>query len=72
METQNFKAEQPKFQCQSNSKLVFESHQRRTANYKPSIWKYDFLESLNSKYDIKVLESKSIKDLPWAGLSPSD
>ncbi|XVF87636.1 hypothetical protein PTKIN_Ptkin18bG0136100 [Pterospermum kingtungense] len=26
-------------------------HQRRSANYKPNIWKYDFLQSLRSKYD---------------------
>ncbi|XP_017978074.1 PREDICTED: alpha-farnesene synthase [Theobroma cacao] len=25
--------------------------QRRSANYKPNIWKYDFLQSLRSKYD---------------------
>ncbi|OMO64933.1 hypothetical protein COLO4_31678 [Corchorus olitorius] len=25
--------------------------QRRSANYKPNIWKYDFLQSLSSKYD---------------------
>ncbi|KAG6638932.1 alpha-farnesene synthase-like [Carya illinoinensis] len=26
-------------------------HERRSANYKPNIWKYDILESLNSIYD---------------------
>ncbi|KAK9267090.1 hypothetical protein L1049_009508 [Liquidambar formosana] len=26
-------------------------HQRRSANYKPTIWKFDFLQSLTSQYD---------------------
>ena len=26
---------------------------RRSANYKPNIWKYDFLQSLTSKYDVR-------------------
>jgi len=28
---------------------------RRSANYKPNIWKYDFLQSLDSKYDVRFL-----------------
>lgn len=27
---------------------------RRSANYKPSIWKYNFLQSLTSKYDVRI------------------
>ncbi|XP_048141436.1 alpha-farnesene synthase-like [Rhodamnia argentea] len=29
------------------------THQRRSANYKPNIWNYDFLRSLNNKHDIE-------------------
>ena len=58
METQKLKAEQ--LECPSKAQvLVFDthiSHQRRSANYKPSIWKYDFLESLNSKYDVRIVQ----------------
>lgn len=48
-----FKTEQVQFQqCQVNPPEVAEKmHQRRSANYKPNVWKYDFLQSLNSKYD---------------------
>ncbi|CAL2253072.1 unnamed protein product [Prunus armeniaca] len=31
--------------------LQADKQQRRSAEYKPNIWKYGFLESLNSKYD---------------------
>ncbi|KAL6197554.1 hypothetical protein ACLB2K_033162 [Fragaria x ananassa] len=41
---------------QWQTKSEFSAHSvhdqsRRSANYKPNIWKYDFLESLNSKFD---------------------
>ncbi|KAF2303607.1 hypothetical protein GH714_020045 [Hevea brasiliensis] len=38
-------------QCQTNSEAFAIDQQRRSANYKPNIWKYDFLQSLSSKYD---------------------
>ncbi|PRQ30858.1 putative alpha-farnesene synthase [Rosa chinensis] len=40
--------------------------QRRSANYKPNIWKYDFLESLNSKFDgecYRIQIQKLIEDV---------
>ncbi|XP_018727703.2 alpha-farnesene synthase isoform X2 [Eucalyptus grandis] len=40
--------------CQANlPEVVGTMHQRRTANYKPNIWNYDFLQSLSSKHDLK-------------------
>ncbi|KAM7276992.1 hypothetical protein ACFE04_018858 [Oxalis oulophora] len=36
-------------QCQTNQKPIIP--QRRSANYKPNIWKFDFIETLNTKYD---------------------
>ncbi|KAI6703946.1 hypothetical protein NL676_013082 [Syzygium grande] len=50
-----YTAEQTQFQtCQANLPEVVDTmHQRRSANYKPNIWKYDFLQSLNSKHDHK-------------------
>ncbi|OMO76679.1 hypothetical protein CCACVL1_15500 [Corchorus capsularis] len=36
---------------QPNSEAFGVIQQRRSANYKPNIWKYDFLQSLGSKYD---------------------
>lgn len=49
-------AEHAILQCQTKSE-VFDTipHQRRSANYKPNIWKTDFLESLDSKYDVSLL-----------------
>nr|WNI01961.1 terpene synthase [Psidium guajava] len=45
--------EQLRFQpCLANSPQVEEKmHQRRSANYKPNLWNYEFLQSLNSKYN---------------------
>nr|UFQ06454.1 alpha-farnesene synthase [Zanthoxylum ailanthoides] len=34
---------------------------RQTANYKPSIWKYDFIQSLHSKYNEEGYRSQSEK-----------
>ncbi|XP_056159823.1 alpha-farnesene synthase-like isoform X1 [Syzygium oleosum] len=50
-----YTAEQTQFQtCQANLPEVVDTmHQRRSANYKPNIWKDDFLQSLNSKHDHK-------------------
>ncbi|KAK3433327.1 hypothetical protein EUGRSUZ_D00859 [Eucalyptus grandis] len=47
--------EQAQFQtCQANQpEVVDQMHQRRSANYKPNIWNYDFLQSLSSKHDLK-------------------
>ncbi|PQM36822.1 (E E)-alpha-farnesene synthase isoform X2 [Prunus yedoensis var. nudiflora] len=38
-------------ECRMKSQASSLIHERRSANYKPNIWKYGFLESLNSKYD---------------------
>ncbi|TKY67947.1 Alpha-farnesene synthase [Spatholobus suberectus] len=35
----------------SQSVIIVTENIRRSANYKPNIWKYDFLQSLVSKYD---------------------
>ncbi|KAL6283086.1 hypothetical protein ACE6H2_014015 [Prunus campanulata] len=43
--------EQQILECQMKSQASSLIHERRSANYKPNIWKYGFLESLNSKYD---------------------
>ncbi|KAM5588557.1 hypothetical protein ABKV19_006823 [Rosa sericea] len=44
--------EQQILQWQTKSEPSYLVHdQRRSANYKPNIWKYDFLESLNNNFD---------------------
>lgn len=43
--------EQQILQWQTKSEPSYSSDERRSSNYKPNIWKYDFLESLNSNYD---------------------
>ncbi|NP_001310649.1 alpha-farnesene synthase [Ricinus communis] len=45
------KVGQPVLQCQTNSEAFGMMQERRSGNYKPNIWKYDFLQSLSSKYD---------------------
>ncbi|XP_020237603.1 alpha-farnesene synthase [Cajanus cajan] len=35
----------------SSQEVITQDNIRRSANYKPNIWKYDFLQSLASKYD---------------------
>ncbi|KAJ6769686.1 ALPHA-FARNESENE SYNTHASE [Salix purpurea] len=37
--------------CQNNSQDLYMIQERRSANYKPNIWKHDFLQSLSSKHD---------------------
>ena len=32
-------------------------HERRSANYKPNIWNYDYLQSLSSIYDVRILSN---------------
>ncbi|XP_022777389.1 alpha-farnesene synthase-like [Durio zibethinus] len=45
-------ADQQKFPSyQLKSEAIEVIQQRRSANYKPNIWKYDFLQSIRSKYD---------------------
>ncbi|KAK2632293.1 hypothetical protein EUGRSUZ_L01753 [Eucalyptus grandis] len=45
-----YKREEVQLQpCQA----VDQTHQRRSANYKPNIWKYDFLRLLNNDFDHK-------------------
>ncbi|XP_004309672.1 PREDICTED: (E,E)-alpha-farnesene synthase-like isoform X2 [Fragaria vesca subsp. vesca] len=61
--------EQQIHQWQTKSELsAYSVHDqsRRSANYKPNIWKYDFLESLNSKFDGEcylIQMQKLIKDV---------
>lgn len=51
-------------QCQANSPQVGDKiHQRRSANYKPNIWKYDFLRSLDNKFDFKEGIKERVKQL---------
>ncbi|XP_021294567.1 alpha-farnesene synthase-like [Herrania umbratica] len=49
--THQLLAEQQVQYYQLKSEAFDEIQQRRSANYKPNIWKYDFLQSLRSKYD---------------------
>ncbi|XP_050371254.1 (E,E)-alpha-farnesene synthase-like [Argentina anserina] len=53
MQLQNPQAEEHQIlQWQTKSEPSHSEHdQRRSANYKPNIWKYAFLESLNSQFD---------------------
>ncbi|XP_056161807.1 (E,E)-alpha-farnesene synthase-like [Syzygium oleosum] len=50
-----YKTEQVQFQpSQADSPQVGDKlHQRRSANYRPNLWKYDFLQSLNNNNDLK-------------------
>ncbi|XP_056161804.1 (E,E)-alpha-farnesene synthase-like [Syzygium oleosum] len=50
-----YKKEQVQFQpSQADSPQVGDKlHQRRSANYRPNLWKYDFLQSLNNNNDLK-------------------
>jgi len=50
---QQVQVEQNSLQCQNNSEDIDMRQERRSANYKPNIWKYDFLQSLSSKYDVR-------------------
>ncbi|KAK9268057.1 hypothetical protein L1049_010496 [Liquidambar formosana] len=36
-------------------------HQRHSANYKPTIWKYDFLQSLTNEYDEEIYKGRAEK-----------
>ncbi|KAK3433308.1 hypothetical protein EUGRSUZ_D00872 [Eucalyptus grandis] len=38
-------------------------HQRRSANYRPNLWKYDFLQSLNNSYDLKEGTKEQVERL---------
>lgn len=41
--------------CQMNSKACNVIPPRQSANYKPNIWKYDFIQSLHSKYKVQLI-----------------
>ncbi|PQP92169.1 (E E)-alpha-farnesene synthase isoform X2 [Prunus yedoensis var. nudiflora] len=60
--------EQQILECQMQSQASYDltQHERRSANYKPNIWKHGFLESLDSKYqgdDYKRQFEKLIEDV---------
>ncbi|KAI5332503.1 hypothetical protein L3X38_022632 [Prunus dulcis] len=58
--------EQQILECQMKSQPSSLIHERRSANYKPNIWKYGFFESLNSKYhgdDYTRQSEKLIEDV---------
>ncbi|CAB4275889.1 unnamed protein product [Prunus armeniaca] len=60
--------EQQIFECQMQSQASYDltQHERRSANYKPNIWKHSFLKSLDSKYhgdDYKRQSQKLIEDV---------
>jgi hypothetical protein len=38
-----------------NSQASDMIHERRSANYKPNIWKHDYLQSLTSIYDVRII-----------------
>ncbi|KAF7848704.1 hypothetical protein BT93_L1721 [Corymbia citriodora subsp. variegata] len=59
------KMKQVQFQpCQADPpQAVDPIHQRRSANYKPNIWKYHFLQSLNNKFDQKEGIEERVKRL---------
>ncbi|XP_030528882.1 alpha-farnesene synthase-like [Rhodamnia argentea] len=48
-----YKTNQVRFRpCQASSPQATEKmHQRRSANYKPNLWNYEFLKSLDNKYN---------------------
>ena len=50
-----FQALQQTVPCQSNPPASDAVHQRRSANYKPNIWNYDYLDSLSSIYDVRMV-----------------
>ncbi|KAH9748299.1 tricyclene synthase [Citrus sinensis] len=47
--------------CQMNSKACNVIPPRQSANYKPNIWKYDFIQSLHSKYKEEGYRSRAEK-----------
>ncbi|KAH7545844.1 hypothetical protein FEM48_Zijuj01G0136800 [Ziziphus jujuba var. spinosa] len=48
--------------CQTNSQVFdINNNQRRSANYKPNVWNYDFLESLNSEYYVEKYRTQAEK-----------
>ncbi|GMY37108.1 (E,E)-alpha-farnesene synthase-like isoform X1 [Fagus crenata] len=47
--------------CQINSQASDMIHERRSANYKPNIWKHDYLQSLTSIYDAQEYEKRAQK-----------
>ncbi|XP_062013371.1 (E,E)-alpha-farnesene synthase-like [Rosa rugosa] len=68
MHSQNPQAdEQQILQWQTKSEPPYSVHdQRRSANYKPNIWNYDIVESLNSKFDgecYRIQIQKLIEDV---------
>ncbi|GAY34260.1 hypothetical protein CUMW_010470 [Citrus unshiu] len=47
--------------CQTNSKACNVIPPRQSADYKPNIWKYDFIQSLHSKYKEEGYRSRAEK-----------
>ncbi|TXG47891.1 hypothetical protein EZV62_027185 [Acer yangbiense] len=58
------------------TKMSHQDHQpitRRTANFKPTIWSYDYIQSLSSEFTHQgerwtVHESKALKTFPTCGM----
>ncbi|XP_050230448.1 alpha-farnesene synthase-like [Mercurialis annua] len=46
-------------QCHSISEALGISQERRSANYKPNIWKYDFLQSLSTTFDEEKFKTEA-------------
>ena len=41
--------------CPMKSQTFDRIHERRSANYKPNIWNYDYLQSLTSIYGVRLI-----------------
>ncbi|KAF8031409.1 hypothetical protein BT93_D0572 [Corymbia citriodora subsp. variegata] len=60
-----YETEQAQFQaCRANlPEVMGTTYERRSANYMPNIWNYDFLQSLNSRHDLPYLPHTSEQTL---------
>lgn len=41
-------------QVQVTTEALDMINQGRSANYKPNIWKYEFVQALNNEYDVRL------------------